>query len=176
MSVSSPGYQPQFSLWVRQLLTVILLIAGVFMLTLIAPVLPMLTVAFLITFVLFFPSRSIARRTPIPYSIAVIILYVFMIVLIVLGLLLLTPTLIAGINNLIASLQQGYNDLIASLQALQPQDAVLYVFGIPLDLTEMVQTAKNLVLNGDHHDLAAASCCRRRCRILPPVSRSPSTA
>ena len=148
MSVPSPDYQPQFSLWIRQLLTVILLIAGVFMLTLLAPVLPMLTVAFLITFVLFFPSRSLARRTPIPYSIAVIILYVLMIVLIVLGLLLLTPTVIAGVNNLIASLQQGYSDLIASLEALRPQDAVLNVVGIPIDLSELVRTAKNLVLNG----------------------------
>ncbi len=148
MSVTSPEYQPQFSLWVRQLLTVILLIAGVFMLTLLAPVLPMLTVAFLITFVLFFPSRSLARRTPIPYSIAVIILYVFMIVLIVLGLLLLTPSVIAGVNNLIASLQQGYSDLIASLEALRPQDAVLDIVGIPIDLSELVRTAKNLVLNG----------------------------
>ncbi len=148
MSVPSPDYQPQFSLWIRQLLTVILLIAGVFMLTLLAPVLPMLTVAFLITFVLFFPSRSLARRTPIPYSISVIILYILMIVLIVLGLLLLTPTVIAGVNNLIASLQQGYSDLIASLEALRPQDAVLDIVGIPVDLSELVRTAKNLVLNG----------------------------
>ena len=148
MSVPSPDYQPQFSLWVRQLLTVILLIAGVFMLTLLAPVLPMLTVAFMITFVMFFPSRSLARRTPIPYSISVIILYALMIVMIVLAILLLTPTLIAGINNLIASLQQGYNDLIVSLQALRPQDAVLDVVGIPVDLSELVRTAQGLLLNG----------------------------
>ncbi len=148
MSVPSPDYQPQFSLWVRQLLTVILLIAGVFMLTLLAPVLPMLTVAFLITFVMFFPSRSLARRTPIPYSISVIILYTLMIVLIVLAVLLLTPTLVAGVNNLIVSLQQGYSDLIASLKALRPQDAVLNVFGIPVDLSEVVRTAQDVVLNG----------------------------
>ncbi len=150
MSVPSPNsdYQPQFSLWVRQFLTVILLIAGVLMLTLIAPVLPMLTVAFLISFVMFFPSRSLARRTPVPYSIAVIILYVFMIVLIVLGVLLLTPMLVAGVNNLLSSLQQGYNDLILSLGAVRPEDAVLNVFGVPVDLSDVVRTAQSTLLNG----------------------------
>src|SRR5215207_1708624 len=108
MSTHQPEYQPQLSLWIRQLLTVILLIVGVYLLTLTAPVLPMLTIAFLIAFVMFIPSRAIARNTPIPYPIVVILLYGFMGTLLVLGLLLLTPTLINGFNNLISSFQQGY--------------------------------------------------------------------
>jgi predicted PurR-regulated permease PerM len=148
MSTHQPEYQPQLSLWIRQLLTVILLIVGVYLLTLTAPVLPMLTIAFLIAFVMFIPSRAIARNTPIPYPIVVILLYGFMGTLLVLGLLLLTPTLINGFNNLISSFQQGYSDLIASLQALRPQDAVLLVLGVPIDLSEVVRTVQSIFLNG----------------------------
>src|SRR5215216_6385667 len=101
MNAPMPEYKPQFSLWIRQLLTVILLIAGVYLLTLTAPVLPMLTIAFLIAFVMYIPSRAIARNTPIPYPIAVILLYSFIGTLFIFLLLLLTPTLISGINNLI---------------------------------------------------------------------------
>ena len=116
MSVPPPEYQPQLSLWVRQLLTVIVLVACAYLLTLIAPVVPMLTVAFLIAFVMFIPSRALARRTPIPYAIGVILLYACLIILIILGILVITPTLVAGINSLLASLQQGYNDLINSIE------------------------------------------------------------
>ena len=148
MSTHQPDYQPQFSQWVRQLLTVILLIAGVYLLTLTLPVLPMLTIAFLIAFVMFIPSRALARRTPMPYAVAVILLYVLMGVIVVLGLLLLTPTLISGINNLIRSFQQGYSDLVVSLQALRPENAILTVLGVTVDLSDIVRTVQGIFLNG----------------------------
>lgn len=148
MTVQPPSYQPQFSLWVRQLLTVILLIACVYVVTLIAPVLPMLTTAFLIAFVMFIPSRALARRTPIPYPIAVILLYAFLIIVFVFGMLLLTPSLVDGINNLIGSFQQGYSDLIVSLQTMNARDAVLDVLGVQINLADLVRTAQSLLLNG----------------------------
>jgi predicted PurR-regulated permease PerM len=148
MSAQGPVYQPQFSLWVRQLLTIILLVGGVYLLTLISPVLPMLTIAFLIAFVMFIPSRALARRTPVPYAIAVILLYTFLIVFFVLGMLLVTPSLVDGINNLITSLQQGYNDLITSLQVMDARDAVLTVFGVQVNLSDLVATAQGILLNG----------------------------
>ncbi|HVU09630.1 MAG TPA: AI-2E family transporter [Phototrophicaceae bacterium] len=148
MSAQSPNYQPQFSLWVRQLLTVLLIIVGLYLLILIAPVLPMLTVAFLIAFVMFIPSRALARRTPIPYAISVIMLYMLLIIVMVLGMLLVIPSLLAGINSLIASLLQGYNDFVVSLQALRPQDAVINILGISINLSDPVRTAQSVLLNG----------------------------
>ncbi|MFN8452039.1 MAG: AI-2E family transporter [Anaerolineae bacterium] len=148
MSTQGPVYQPQFSLWIRQLLTILVLIGGVYLLTLIAPVLPMLTIAFLIAFVMFIPSRALARRTPVPYAIAVILLYTCVIIVAVLGLLLVTPSLVDGINNLISSLQQGYNDLLVSLQTLRPQDAVLVILGVQVNLSDLVRTAQSILLNG----------------------------
>lgn len=168
MSTQGPVYQPQFSMWVRQLLTVILLISGVYLLTLIAPVLPMLTIAFLMAFVMFIPSRALARRTPIPYAIAVILLYTCVIVIAVLGLLLLTPSLVDGVNNLIVSFQQGYNDLIISLQLLEPRDAVLNVLGVQVNLSDLVATAQGLLLNGTSSRFAGF--------LLPQHMRVPATA
>lgn len=148
MSTHDPEYQPQLSLWIRQLLTVILLIVGFYLLTLTAPVLPMLTIAFLIAFVMYIPSRAIARNTPIPYPIAVILLYTFLGTLFIFLLLLLTPTLINGINSLIRSFQQGYSDLVASLRALRPQDAIFLILGVPVDLSDVVRTVQGIFLNG----------------------------
>ncbi len=148
MSAQPPEYQPQLSLWVRQLLTIILLVGCIYLLTLIAPVLPMLTIAFLIAFVMFIPSRSLARRTPVPYAIAVILLYACLIVVFVLGMLILTPSLVSGVNNLINSFQQGYNELILTLQTLRPQDAVLDVLGVQINMSDLVRTAKSFLLNG----------------------------
>ncbi len=148
MSAQSPNYQPQFSLWVRQLLTVLLIIVGLYLLMLIAPVLPMLTVAFLIAFVMFIPSRAIARRTPIPYAIAVIMLYMLLIIVMILGMLLVIPSLLAGINSLLASLLQGYNDFVVSLQSLRPQDAIITILGVSINLSEPVRTAQSVLLNG----------------------------
>lgn len=148
MSTQQPDYQPQFTLWVRQLLTVVLLIGGIYLLTLTAPVLPMLTLAFLIAFVMFIPSRALARRTPMPYAVAVILLYLLIGTIAVLGILLLTPTLVSGVNNLVSSIQQGYSDLIASLQAVRPRDAVLEIVGITVDLSEIVRTVQSIFLNG----------------------------
>jgi predicted PurR-regulated permease PerM len=146
--MSSSEYQPQLSLWVRQLLTILMVAAGLYLLTLTAPVLPMLTLAFLMAFVISIPSRALARRTPIPYAIAVILLYTLLIIVFVLGVLLLTPSLVSGVNNLLASLQQGYNDLIISLQSIRPADAVLSVLGVQVNLSDVVRTTQGILLNG----------------------------
>jgi predicted PurR-regulated permease PerM len=146
--MSSSEYQPQLSLWVRQLLTILMVAAGLYLLTLTAPVLPMLTIAFLMAFVISIPSRALARRTPIPYAIAVILLYTLLIIVFVLGVLLLTPSLVSGVNNLLASLQQGYTDLIISLQSIRPADAVLSVLGVQVNLSDVVRTTQGILLNG----------------------------
>src|SRR3954466_12204919 len=141
-------YKPQLSLWVRQLMTVILLIFGVYLLTLIAPVLPMLTIAFLIAFVMFVPSRYLARHTPVPYAITVILLYALLIIMLILGLLVITPTLLSGINNLLASLQNGYSQLLTSIEHLKADDAVLDVFGVRVDMSDIVTTIQNSLNSG----------------------------
>jgi predicted PurR-regulated permease PerM len=127
---------------------VLLIIVGIYLLTLIAPVLPMLTIAFLIAFVMFLPSRYIARRTPVPYAVAVILLYALLIVVLVIGMLLITPSLVSGINNLLVSLQSGYSQLINSIEQLKPETSVVDIFGVRVDMSDIVATLQSALNSG----------------------------
>jgi predicted PurR-regulated permease PerM len=62
--------------------------------------------------------------------------------------LVLTPSLVDGVNNLISSLQQGYNDLVASLQTMDARDAILDILGVQVNLSDLVRTAQSILLNG----------------------------
>ena len=72
-----------------------------------------------------------------------------MIFVVVLGVLILTPSLVSGVNNLINSFQQGYNELVLTLQTLRPQDAVLDVLGVQVNMSDLVRTAQSFLLNGN---------------------------
>ncbi|MCZ7547167.1 MAG: hypothetical protein M5R40_28230 [Anaerolineae bacterium] len=67
-------YQPQWGAWTRQFVIVLLVVAGVYALTLIGPVIQMLIMAFILAFLMYAPARIIARRTPIPFGGAVALL------------------------------------------------------------------------------------------------------
>ncbi len=131
-------YQPQFPLWVRQVLALLMILVAIWVGNLIAPVLPMLTIAFLLAFVMFVPSRTLARRTPIPYTLSVLILYIVLILAIILLVVLVSPALIEGTNGLIVSLQNGLVQLVEIIRALDPQEAVFTFFDFELDLSEYV--------------------------------------
>lgn len=142
----APDYQPQWSTWTRRLVVVILLIAGVYALTLFTPVIPMVTLAFLLAFLLYAPSRAIVRRTPVPYPLAVVLLYLLIILALLFMALVLIPAFVSGINSLIGTVEQAYTDLQATLQAYQPQHGVVTVLGIDLDLNFLIEPVRNFVL------------------------------
>ncbi len=142
----APDYQPQWSTWTRRLVVVILLIAGVYALTLFTPVIPMVTLAFLLAFLLYAPSRAIVRRTPVPYPLAVVLLYLLIILALLFMALVLIPAFVSGINSLIGTVEQAYTDLQATLRAYQPQHGVVTVLGIDLDLNFLIEPVRNFVL------------------------------
>ncbi|MBK8024092.1 MAG: AI-2E family transporter [Chloroflexi bacterium] len=144
---SPPQYQPQFSLWVRQLLLILLILGTIWMLTLIAPVLPTLTIAFLLAFVMFLPSRTIALNTPIPYALAVILLYMLLITLLIIGLLVIIPTLLSGANSVFNTLEQGYVAFTEALLKLDPHDAVIEIFGTRMILSDVVVALQSLFVS-----------------------------
>lgn len=143
---SPPEYQPQFSLWVRQLLTILLILGTVFVLTLIGSVLPMLTIAFLLAFVMFLPSRTIARNTPIPYALAVIMLYAFLIAGLVIGMVVIIPTLASAANSLINTLEEGYSEFADNLAEYDPEEAIIDVLGTRVDLSDLVEAAQSVLV------------------------------
>ncbi|MBL8133854.1 MAG: AI-2E family transporter [Anaerolineae bacterium] len=143
---SPPQYQPQWSLWVRQLLLILLILGTVWLMTLIAPVLPMLTIAFLLAFVMFLPSRTIARNTPIPYALAVILLYMLLITVLIIGMLVIIPTLVSGANSVLNTLEQGYVAFTENLANYDPDDAVIEVFGTRLVFSDIIVAAQSLLV------------------------------
>lgn len=143
---SPPAYQPQFSPWVRQLLTIMLIVVGVLLLTLIAPVLPVLTIAFLLAFVMFLPSRAIARNTAIPYALVVTLLYTILIALVVVGMLVIIPTLASAAKSLVVTLERGYSLFTDNLAAFDPDDAVFEVVGTRVDLSDIAETLKSVLV------------------------------
>ncbi len=172
---SPPTYQPQFSLWVRQLLTVLLILGAILLLTLIAPVLPMLTIAFLLAFVMFLPSRSIARNTPIPYPLAVIILYLVLISALVVGMLVIIPTLTSAARSLATTLENGYVQFTTNLAAYNPEDAVFDVLGTRVDLSDLASTLKTTLVQTTEAAAVAAAAAAEGSTSVPnaPVEGLP---
>lgn len=143
--ISEPNsYQPQWTTWHRQLATVLLIILGVYAVSLLAPVINMLILAIMLAFLLFLPSRSLARRAHIPYALAVMLVYLLMVIIIVVVLLVVIPALITSVSSLLGEIQQAYNEAARSLQAINPDEAVIIVVGQPVDVSEIVRQLQSL--------------------------------
>ena len=75
--------QWNWSPWVRQFVAVALVVAGVYALTLLGPILSILITTFLLSFLIFVPSRLIAKYTPLNYTGSVLIIFVIILLLII---------------------------------------------------------------------------------------------
>lgn len=139
-------YSPQWDKSTRLLVTIVLLIVGVYGLTLLAPVFQMLTIAFMIAFLMYPAARFITRRTPIPWAITVGMLYLFVIVIASIIVLIFTPALVRGVNSLLVSGEQAYIRLQEGMKAYQTQDGIVDVFGNRLDFNPIIVPLKNFVL------------------------------
>jgi len=164
---SPPEYRPQLSLWIRQLLAVLLILGGIWVLTLIAPVLPMLTVAFLLSFAMFIPSRSLARYTPLPYAVVVVILYLVVITGLVIGLVVIIPTLANATNSFVNTIEEGYRGFTLGLSEFNSDEAIFDVLGTRVDLSDLVDIVKGMLITTPTPDPAAT---------IPPMTAEPEIA
>jgi predicted PurR-regulated permease PerM len=137
-------YRPQWTFWHRQLATVLLIILGVYAVSLLTPVINMLILAIMLAFLLFVPSRTLAQRARIPYALAVILMYLLLIIIIVVVLLVVIPSLINSVAGLLTEIQQAYTEAARSLQLIDPDEAVIVVIGQPVDISEIVRQLQAL--------------------------------
>jgi predicted PurR-regulated permease PerM len=144
-------YQPQLSTWARQVAIVGLLIAVVYALTLLAPVMRLLSTTFLLSLVMFAPSQLIARYLRVSYGIAVTLSYGLVILLLAGALALIIPASVDGANNVRREAEQRYNQLQDTLRHYTPDQAVVMVFGIRVDLNPLVDPVRNLALGTDQN-------------------------
>jgi len=145
-NIAENQYRPQWDRSTRFFITVLLLIAGVYALTLLAPVFQMLTVAFMIAFLMYSPARFITKRSPVPWALAVGLLYLLVIVVAFFIMLIFVPALVRGVNSLLVSGEEAVTRVQDSMRDYQTQDGIVDVFGNRLDLNPVVLPFKNFVL------------------------------
>ncbi len=142
------GYQPQWSAWVRQFVTVALVIAIVYALTLLSPVINILLTTLLLALLLYVPARFIARRTPLNFAGGVVVLYLLLIVLIVFLVIAVIPGFLESANAFVKDLQgriAQVRQFLMDYKAGQGQGA-LEVLTFRIDLDPVLQQLQALLV------------------------------
>ncbi len=147
MSDPAPTSSPttQWSLPARYLVAVLLLLLAAVAVLLLLPLLQVLFLAFLISFLIFIPARALQRRTRLPYSLIVAVFFLVMFGLLACALLNLIPGLINAFNNTWASVQSRYDQLAVQLSAAPPANGVVSIAGIPVDLSAIMPALQQFV-------------------------------
>lgn len=142
-----PKYEsPTWDRPTRLLVTVLLIVAGIYAVTLLAPVFQMLTIAFIIAFLMYAPARFITRHTPVPWALAVASLYLLVIGLVFFILLIFVPALVRGVNSLIISGQESYTRLQVEMRAYQPEQGIIDFMGNRIDFNPVIEPIRNFVV------------------------------
>jgi predicted PurR-regulated permease PerM len=139
-------YQPQWSGWARQFVTVALVVAAVWVITLLTPVIQILIMTFLLAFLLYVPSQFIARETRLNFAGGVLVVYLFLALFITLLLVLFVPQLIQAINNFSTDLRAGYATFREFLTSYTPGSQILDLFGVRIDLDPLITPLRDLFL------------------------------
>ncbi len=85
--------QWNWSPWVRQFVTVALVVASVYALTFLGPILSILIITFLLSFLIFVPARLLAKYTRLNYSGSVLLVFAFIMLLIIVLVLVIAPSI-----------------------------------------------------------------------------------
>lgn len=142
-----PHYEPQWDRLTRLMVTVFLIVAAIWIISLIGPVTQTLVIAGLFAFIMYLPARAIKRRSKkLPWAAIVAILYVIFILLVILILSGIIPSLGSGINNLIDVAQTAYNELVEWLRNYEPEQGIVNVFNIPVDFNPIVQSLEQFMI------------------------------
>ncbi len=139
-------YHPQWDRYTKILVTLILLVAGVYALTLLSPVFQLLTISFIVAFLMYAPIRFVSRYTPIPWAAAVALLYLVLILVTVFLVLLASPALVRAVNSLVTSGERAYVSLQQEMREYTPKDGVLELLGSTIDLNPIIYPVRNFVL------------------------------
>jgi predicted PurR-regulated permease PerM len=137
-------YEPQWGQWTRQFITVLLVIATIYALTLLGSIIQILIFSFLIAFLLFVPARFIAHRTRLKFSGSVVIVYFLIIMFIILLVLNFVPSLVQSGRELTSTLERAYNDARTWLDDYTPDQGVITIANVQIDIDPYVQQVRQL--------------------------------
>ena len=148
MPENSPAMPPstQWSLPARYLAAVMLLLLVALGALFLLPLLEVLFLAFLISFLLFIPARALGRRTLLSYSLIVVLFFLVLLGLLICALLNVIPALLNAFHNMWSAVQTRYDQLVAQLSAPpQPADNLVTIAGIPIDISSIRPALQQLI-------------------------------
>jgi predicted PurR-regulated permease PerM len=143
---TTSAYQPQWDIWTRRVIVILLILAAIWVMSLLAPVIQTLALALMFAFLMFAPSRALARNTPIPYGLSVVLLYLLLIMFILFLLLVFIPSFVSGVNSLIDIVERAYADFQVTLQDYQPEQGVFQILGFNVDLNFIFEPLRSVLL------------------------------
>ncbi|MGQ9887284.1 MAG: AI-2E family transporter [Aggregatilineales bacterium] len=155
--VLTSKYHPQWSRTARVIAAIFLIIAGIYALTLLAPVIQMLTFAFLLAFVMYTPTRWLYRRSVLPWAGAVAVIYLLFVLAVLGALLIIIPTFANGVRTLAKQGEQAYDRVVEELRAYTPEQGVFQVLNVPLDLNPFIMPLRLFVLGDELDEEAQAN-------------------
>lgn len=128
----------EWSAWTRRLVTIILIILGVYTITLLQPVLQTLVLALVLAFLLFPPARSLTRRLRLPFALSVVLVFLLLFMLFWVMIIVLVPATVQVLEDVFVALDQTYADLYQQLQDTDPSTVSIELLGITLNLDQVL--------------------------------------
>jgi predicted PurR-regulated permease PerM len=167
-------YQPDWAAWVRQFVSIGLVIAGVWALTLLSPVVNVLITTFLLSFLMFVPARIIAARSQaITYNVSVLIMFAILLVAIFVLLVLIIPALVNVIQSVINAAVVYVNRIQDAIIAWEPGSGGFMIelpLGIVFDATEFAQPLRDFLVADTTATATTAVTGSQIIESIPPLN------
>ena len=139
------SYAPQWDRTTRYIVIVGLFIFGVWVLTLLSPVLTMLVISFIFSFLMYRPALFLQERIRLPWVAAVSFLYLAVGAVLTLVIILLIPEIVKGFNAFVRTFEDAYRDLQATLYQDPAEWASVGILGFSLDVNPIIESLRGVI-------------------------------
>lgn len=145
-----PVYIAEWSLWTKRVAVIVLMIAGVYALTFLAPVLQILVIALLLVLFFFPPVQFFRRRFRLPYALAVTLVFVIYFFVIIYTLLRLGPAIAETVSSWQQPIESALETALSFLRDYEPARDGILVLGDPplgtsIDINFILEPLSGLV-------------------------------
>ncbi len=127
------SYQPEWSGWVRQFMTIFLIIAVIFGLVLLVPVLQILVTTFLLAFLMYVPIRFLATKTQLRFRGSVVICYLLLLLAIIIIVLIIIPNVVQLARRLPDGLEDLQSRAKIFLDSAPPNSVLLPIVNLDME-------------------------------------------
>jgi predicted PurR-regulated permease PerM len=137
---------PSWSTWTRRLVTVILLIAGVYALTFVGSVANILLMSLLLVFILFTPARALTRRLRIPYPLSVFIIYCIFGIILMFSIFSFIPTVLTWAIDFTNSTVYVYQEIRDDWEDYNYEDGIIEILNVQVDFNFVFEPLQHIML------------------------------